>query len=207
MEYFFEFIQRLGRIVQREHTKTEEEIKLPVSDIASVVARMRSLGTYVRTVYIRDVIYGTNVDSKKIRLRLEDNLEYLSIDATYKYRVAVEDGIKKEIEETVYKGSSFDEALRRIALQGDFKEQNSYEKTRILFEGPNDIEMTLDIYPFGVWLEIEGARADIHDVAKRLGFSKKDYIDASADDLYLAWIRRHGLPEMWDVRFGLLGKK
>lgn len=194
-------------VTQREHTKTEEEIKLPVSDIASIVGKMRSVGTYVRTVYIRDVIYGTDTDSKKIRLRIEDNLEYLSIDATHKYRVAVEDGIKKEIEETVYKGPSFDEALRRIALQGDFKEQNSYEKTRILFEDPNGVEMTLDIYPFGAWLEIEGASADIHNVAKKLGFSKRDYIDASADDLYLAWIQRHGLPEMWDVRFGLSGKK
>ena len=77
----------------------------------------------------------------------------------------------------------------------------------MIFAGPNDTEITLDIYPYGAWVEVEGEPSKIHEVAKKLGFAQKDYIDASADDLYLKWIKKHNLPEMWDVRFGLSGSK
>lgn len=186
---------------------TEEEIKLPISDLPSMLKKIRAVAKYVRTGYIRDIIYGKENDSKKIRLRIEDNFEYVSIDATHKYKVAVEEGVKKEVEETIYKGSSFDEALGMVALQGDFKEENSYEKTRILFKDVNNTDITIDIYPFGAWLEIEGTVTNIHRIADGLGFSKKEYMDAGADELYLTWIKKFNLPEMWDVRFGLSGKR
>jgi adenylate cyclase class IV len=121
--------------------------------------------------------------------------------------VEVENGVKKEIEETLYKGSSCEDASKIISAQGEFVEENSYEKTRVIFAGPHDTEITLDIYPYGAWIEIEGSSSLIHEVAKRLGFNQKDYIETGADDLYLAWIKKHNLPEMWDVRFGLVGNK
>lgn len=40
-----------------------------------------------------------------------------------------------------------------------------------------------------------------------MGYSERQYINDSADDLYLKWIKKHKLSEMWDVRFGLNGKK
>ena len=193
--------------LQRDGAKLEEEVKLAVQDIPAILVKIRSVAKYVRTEYLRDVIYGTKDEKKKIRLRIQDNFEFRLVDATYKYRVAVEDGVKKEIEETLYKGNSFEDARKFIALQGDFVEENSYEKIRTVFIGPDDTEITLDIYPYGAWIEIEGETRKIHEVAKRLGFTQKDYIDTGADDLYLAWIKKHNLPEMWDVRFGLGGKK
>ncbi len=56
-------------------------------------------------------------------------------------------------------------------------------------------------------MEVEGESSKIHEVAKQLGFAQKDYIETSADDLYLSWIKKYNLPEMWDVRFGLVGDK
>ena len=190
----------------RDGPKLEEEIKLAVRDIPAALSKIRSVAKYVRTEYLRDVIYGNKDDKKKIRLRIQDNFEYRLVDATYKYRVAVEEGIKKEIEETLYKGNCFEDALKIISSQG-FVEENSYEKTRVIFAGPHDTEITLDIYPYGSWIEIEGESSRIHEVAKQLGFNQKDYIDTGADDLYLEWIKKHNLPEMWDVRFGLVGDK
>jgi adenylate cyclase class IV len=140
-------------------------------------------------------------------LRVQDNFESRLVDATYKSKVSVEEGIRKEIEETLYKGDSCENALEIIAFRGDFVEENSYEKIRVVFAGPHDTEITLDIYPYGAWVEVEGESSKIHDVAKRLGFAQKDYIETSADDLYLAWIKKRNLPEMWDVRFGLGGIK
>ena len=194
-------------VIQRDGSKLEEEIKLPMQDIPAMLSKIRAIAKYVRTEYLRDVIYGTGGEKKKIRLRIQDNFEFRLVDVTYKYRVAVEDGIKKEIEETLYKGNSCEDALKIISSQGDFVEENSYEKIRVVFSGPHDTEITLDIYPYGAWVEIEGESSKIHDIAKKLGFAQKDYIDTGADDLYLAWIKKHNLPEMWDVRFGLGGKK
>ncbi len=175
-------------------------------DVPTILPKIRSVAKYVRTEYIRDVIYGTSGEKKKIRLRIQDNFEFRLVDATYKYRVTVEEGIKKEIEETLYKGNSCEDALKIIASQG-LAEENSYEKMRVIFNGPHDTEITLDIYPYGAWIEIEGESSKIHEVAKQLGFSQKDYIEKGADDLYLEWIKKHNLPEMWDVRFGLSGNK
>jgi len=191
------------------NTKTEQEIKVIFPDIQTALTKIRSVATYVRTLYIRDVIYGVAAenDSRKIRLRSEDNFEYLSIDATHKYKVAVEEGIKKEIEETLYKGSSMEEAVSVIESQGAFVEENSYEKIRILYSDERETEITMDIYPFGVVTEIEGTPKNIHTLASKLGFSERDYISKSADDLYLEWIKENKLPEQWNVRFGLNGKR
>jgi hypothetical protein len=193
-------------VIQRENHKIEKEIKLIVSDISMALERVRSIAKYLRTEYIRDVIYGISGDNKKIRLRISDNFEYCSFDATHKYKVSLEEGVKKEVEEIIYKGNSLKEAEHMIKMQGDFKEENSYEKARVLFMS-GDTEITLDIYPFGVWLEIEGDIAKIHHLAEKMGFSKKDYITDSADDIYLKWIKSNNLKEQWDVRFGLTGNK
>lgn len=194
-------------VVQRDHSKTEKEIKLQVHDIASTLQRIRSCARYIRTEYIRDLIYGEDGSKKKIRLRIQDNFEYQTINAVHKYKIALEEGVRKEIEEIVYQGNSLDEALYMIKTQGNFKEENSYEKTRILFVDKHQTEITVDVYPYGTWVEIEGDLSHIHNIADRLGYHKKDYIDAHADDLYLKWIKQHNLPEQWDVRFGLTGKK
>ena len=194
-------------VIQREHSYTEQEIKLHVSDIGLILPKIRKVAKYTRTVYLRDVIFGNSETQRKIRLRIEDNFESQFLNASYKYKVSVEDGIKKEIEEIVYKGNSLEEALAMINLQGDFKEENSYEKVRILFTDKKDTEITVDVYPFGCWIEIEGKPEEIHCVAENLGFTQKHYNTVSADDLYLEWIKKNNLPEMWDVRFGLGGKK
>jgi adenylate cyclase class 2 len=194
-------------VMQRDGSVVEEEVKIAVDDVPEMLAKIRSVAAYVRTEYLRDVIYGLPAEKKKIRLRIQDNFEYRAVEATHKYRLNVEGGVKREVEETVYKGNSCDEAVAAITSQGAFVEENSYEKTRVVFAGPRDTMLTLDIYPYGVWLEIEGNPAAIHAVAKQLGYTQKDYLTDSADDLYLAWIREHSLPEMWDVRFGLCGKR
>jgi len=198
-----------GKVIyvsKRERSKTEEEIKLFVSNIATALEKIRRVGKYVRTEYIRDTIYGESGKDKKIRLRIEDNFEYVAVNATIKTRDSVQNGIKREIEETVYKGPSAEEAISTIKMLGDFKEENSYEKIRVIFIAET-AEITVDIYPFGCWIEIEDEPEKIHRIAQTIGFSKKDYVSAGADDLYLEWIKSHGLPEQWDVRFGLEDKK
>lgn len=196
-------------IMQRDHCSTEEEIKLPVENISDTLNNIRLVSAYSRTEYIRDVVYGDKLskEAKKIRLRISDNLEYSLVEATRKYRITEGSEVKREIEETIYKGSSEDEAKSMIELQGDFVEENSYEKMRVYFSANGGVDITLDIYPYGAVVEIEGEEEKVKSIASKMGYTKKDYILDSADDLYLKWIKDKKLPEQWDVRFGLNGKK
>lgn len=178
----------------------EVEIKLAVRDIVSTLEKLRQIAQFSHTQYIRDVIYGDG-NKKKIRLRFKDEFEKLTVEAIYKYKVQSGNGTKKEIEKEIYIGNSKEEALKAILAEGDFKEENSYEKIRILFFHPK-VEIALDIYPFGVWLEIEGRAKDIWGVARKLGFSRTDAVNLNADECYLEWNKTKGWDELWDVRFG-----
>ena len=53
-------------------------------------------------------------------------------------------------------------------------------------------EVTFDETPIGTYLEIEGPRLWIDEVAKALGYGPRDYISASYGRLYLGWCEAHG---------------
>lgn len=182
-------------------SEIETEIKLPIKDMVETLRRLRGIATYSHTEYVRDVIYGAE-GKKKIRLRYRDALNQLLVEATRKYKVPSEDGTKKEVEEEIYSGRSPEDAIFAIQSQG-YREENSYEKIRIVYLKGASVIVTVDIYPFGSWLEIEGKTEDIWPVAEYLGYGKEEVCTQNADECYLEWTKKAGLPELWDVRFGL----
>lgn len=191
-------------------SKTEIEIKLPVKDIVMTLRKIREISAYSHTEYIRDVIYGLKgVKDKKIRLRYCDCLSKLSIEAIYKGRSGLRKSMKSksrekiEIEKHVYSGDSPIDAISSVMAEGDYKEENSYEKTRFIFTHPK-VLLTVDIYPYGAWIEIESeSKRAIWDVARQLGYKEKDAITDNADELHLKWNKLAKHEELWDVRFGL----
>lgn len=191
--------------VKHREIKVEKEVKFKVKDINSTIEKINKadIVNFSKTEYVRDVIYGSDQDSRKIRFRIQNNFQNHYVEVLFKNKVAYyDDGIKREVEETIYKGDKIREALSAIKEQGDFKEENSYEKIRCTYLG-NKVEVTLDIYPYGVWIEIEGDSKEIWDVAKKLGYEQKDAITINADELYLEWNKKKRLKELFDVRFGL----
>lgn len=120
----------------------------------------------------------------------------------YKYRIPSDNSLRTEIEETVYEGDNIEEAKKAIMKLGDFKKANSYEKIRSVYLA-DDIEITLDIYTCGAWIEIEGKVDKIWEMASLLGFSKENAILKNADELYDDWCRKMGLDILWNVNFGL----
>jgi adenylate cyclase class IV len=194
--------------VKQRDIKIEKEIKFPVNDVNTILEKINkeNVAKFFKTEYIRDIIYGSTNNNRKIRLRLQNNFENLLVEAIYKHKIEDADNAKVEVEEIIYKGNQIKDALIAIKNQGDFKEENSYEKIRSVFLG-DKVEITLDIYPFGIWLEIEGEVEKIWEVAEKLGYKKEDGSSLNADELYLQWSKKHGLKEFWDVRFGLTGKK
>jgi len=178
----------------------EKELKVFVTDINATLSAIRKIAKFSHVEYIKDSMY--NFGDQKIRVRVADNFNGKLINAMYKYRIASDQGLKTEIEETVYEGGSLEDALAAIMKIGPFKEANSYEKIRTVYL-TDDVSITLDIYPYGTWLEVEGEPNKVWDVAKQLSYSKDDSIIKNADELYDEWCRKYGLDILWDVRFGL----
>ncbi len=189
-----------------EKKKVETEVKFAVKDIGVTLSQLCQLCTLRCTEYIRDSIYGVVGEPKKIRLRVENTFDSVKIEAIYKYLLNTDGGLKNEMEETIYAGSVLEDAQRAIQEEGQFVEENSYEKVRVIYD-VDGAEIVLDIYPFGVWLEIEGSDVKIWEYAEKLGFSKEQAITSNADMLYLDWQKKHNLQEQWDVRFGLTGER
>jgi len=180
----------------------EKELKFFVKDISSALPVIRKISKFQGVEYLKDIIYGCKENKKKIRLRLIDSFDKSSIEVTYKHRINSSDGVKTEIEEVLYEGTNKDKALSIIAQQGSFKKENSYEKIRIKYRKEN-VEISLDVYPYGVWIEIEGTAKDIWNTAHKLGYNKNDGVILNADELYLEWNKKMKLNELWHIKFGL----
>lgn len=96
--------------------------------------------------------------------------------------------IREEIETEVGQFDALKEILSRVGLESSFH----YAKTRekfLLQRGDSEISLCIDETPFGCFVEIEGARDDIREVADRLGWSRDQFITRNYVDLYA----EHGL--------------
>ncbi len=194
--------------VRQRDVSIEEEVKFQVTDINNIIEKINKedVVKFSRVEYIRDIIYGSSGDKRKIRLRCQNNFERNFVEVIYKHKINYAADVKTEVEEIIYKGNSVKDAIFAIRRQGDFNEENSYEKIRAVYLG-DKMEITLDIYPFGVWMEIEGAPEKIWEVADKLGYKKEQAITSNADELYLDWNKKYQPKEFWDVRFGFTGQK
>ena len=190
---------------ENRDVKIEKEVKFQVNDIVQSLSDIRRIAKFSKVEYIRDIVYGEKENNKKIRLRISDTFGKVLLNTMYKYKIDSANGIKSEIEEIIYNGSDMNEALEAIRRRGEFKKENSYEKVRVVY-GTQDVEITLDIYPYGAWIEIEGDPKNIWETAEKLGYSRKDAITQNADELYVEWNKKAGLKELWHVRFGLSDK-
>ncbi len=89
--------------------------------------------------------------------------------------------IKKEIEYEV-KVSDF-KTTEKILEMMEFTKTTSYERYRTYFN-KNDIEVMIDEFPYGVFIEIEGDEKNIIKISTNLDFEMKDNLTDSCDTIY-----------------------
>lgn len=101
--------------------------------------------------------------------------------------------IREEHETVVADGTALLAILESLGLHIWFR----YEKYREEFEA-DDVVMTVDETPVGVFVELEGGEAAIHATAHALGFAPTDYITDSYRFLFLQHRDANGLagPDM-----------
>jgi adenylate cyclase, class 2 len=176
--------------------RPEIEIKLALHDPRATLRRLAELG--FRRVHRRSFERNTLFDFPDSRLRGADSLLRLRLEGrrsqlTFKGPRVNNDRFKErlEIETDVRDGPEAGRILEALGLRDAFR----YEKFRTVYRrrgDPDHAEVAYDETPIGTYLELEGPRRWIDEVARGLGFARREYVTASYGRLYLDWCQAHG---------------
>jgi len=176
--------------------RPEIEIKLALHDPRATSRRLAELG--FRRAQGRSFERNTLFDFPDSRLRIADSLLRLRLEGrrsrlTFKGPRSNWGRFKErpEIETEVKDGPEAGRILEALGLRDAFR----YEKFRTVYRrrgDPDHAEVAYDETPIGTYLELEGPRRWIDEVARALGFGRREYITASYGRLYLDWCRAQG---------------
>jgi adenylate cyclase, class 2 len=156
----------------------EIEVKFFIADEQDACRRLITLGATARPrVFESNLRYEDSRNSLKasgqlLRLRRDQ-----SCRLTYKCRPALPDTECKVLRELEVEVADFD-AMAGILEALGYRRIQIYEKWRRTFAW-RDVELCLDVMPFGTFLEIEGPKPGIKATAKQLGLAWEDRILAN----------------------------
>jgi hypothetical protein len=153
--------------------------------------------TYEKTIQYnhsdpRYDFYSKEIDGR-FRLRLSKNIEESKCKLSWKRRLpnTTENLVNKEEEkEVIISYEDVDNFIFIIENVMHFKVVDSYEKYRTIFTN-EDVEISIDEYPFGIALEIENKSSTknpeevVMNYASKLKLNIKDSYRLSWDDKYV----------------------
>ncbi len=174
--------------------KTEVEIKLRVDDVAEIARRLTAAGAHL--VHPREFEdnqlydfpdFSLKTRGAMLRVRIQERGSVL----TYKEAARVEGGakVRDEMEVSVDSGETLTGIVQKLGMRPLFR----YQKYRAVYEH-QDLVVTVDETPMGSFLELEGPKPLIDDMATRLGYKAADYIVKSYLALYQEYLKSRGLP-------------
>ena len=146
----------------------ETEVKFYLPDIDPIITRMIDLGavfkhrTFETNIRFDDAEKSLIQKKSLLRLR-KDN----KITLTYKSDPPFKDNQFKTLQEFEVEVSDFD-AMEHILKSLGFKEEQVYEKWRETYV-LSDTYLCLDTMPYGDFLEIEGTKESIQQLASQIG--------------------------------------
>lgn len=177
----------------------EIEVKFYIDDADAVRKRILETGaishgsSFEQNIRFDDA--NNSLFYRQSMLRLRQDAE---ARLTLKSKPLVKDSQFKVFKELEVKVSDFDVMKQIIEALGFFPQQ-FYEKQRETFN-LHDCELCLDTMPYGNFLEIEGGREEIRDVAAKLGLNWKKRILCSYLSMFAELKERLNLP-FSDVSF------
>jgi len=150
---------------------------------------------YEKTTMFDNCFGQMEKEDARLRVRQisdKKNKENLKIEFSYKRRVKADGGIKQEEEiETTFAivdANSFFQILNKMG----YHITTSYERYRETYR-TTDIKITLDEFPFGHILEIEGGAGDIKDICNFLHFDMLNAYPLSCDDVYVELCKKNNI--------------
>ena len=146
----------------------EIEVKFYLSDMDRIRDRIIEIGAVSRgRVFETNIRFDDSDNSliqKKSLLRLRQDTKTI---LTFKSEPPVKDDQFKILRELEVEVSDFTTMINILESLG-FREEQVYEKWRETFI-LNSANLCLDTMPYGNFLEIEGQKADIKELASRIG--------------------------------------
>ena len=185
----------------------EIEIKFRITDLNSLVDRLRELGLEQVTPRTHEMNTLFDLPGRPLRargdlLRLRKYGE--SWVLTHKARSKKKDGPHKtrvETETRVEDGEKMEAILRALQFEPSFR----YEKFRAEWKGKEG-HVVIDETPIGNFAEIEGPPEWIDAMARDLGVDPKDYITETYGGLFAAWRKQTASPAR-EMTFEAVGKE
>lgn len=179
--------------------EVEKKYRLTREQHERLIQRLRESGAQeLGEEFEENTLYaGGNLDVSRQALRLRRVGEKAIF--TYKERGSSEAAIKRQREdETVVEDA---EALNSILDALGFKPSLVYEKRRSTWR-LKDVEVVIDVLPFGLYAEIEGEENGIREVEEELGLAHV----AAEMATYPELTKRFGIKrgEMIEARFNKL---
>jgi len=165
-------------------TPLEREIKLRFSSAEEARTAVLACGAtpLLGRRLQEDVLVDTDDESLRrrrcvLRVRIENGKSRLTFKGPVQPAVVK---VREELETVVGDGTMLLRVLTELGLHVWFR----YEKYREEFAHA-DVIVAIDETPVGVYVEIEGSEAGIHEMARGLGRSEADYITESYRGLFL----------------------
>lgn len=181
----------------------EIEYKFKVEDKDSLVSlldgladakKLREYQSNVMFDNLQETMQNTNgrIRVRKIGIKGKKEL-------TYKKPLSSKNGAKREIEYEI-EFSDSNTQIENILYEMCFMPKSSYELYRTEWRIRN-VQVTLDEYPYGNYIEIEGNEEEIQIVAKELNYDVSKGITKPTDTLFQEWRKERGLPVKLHMRF------
>lgn len=142
----------------------------------------------------RDNIFEKDDARLRLRTKIKDlNSHLKEFEFTYKKRLGIENGIKKETElNYFFTSEQSSENLLSIFKITGLVERDSYERRRKTFSN-NEIQLTIDEFPFGYIVELEGDEEKVLIYEKVLNMENCVQYGASCDDVYIEICNKKGV--------------
>ncbi|MCC7126277.1 MAG: class IV adenylate cyclase [Acidobacteria bacterium] len=169
----------------------EREVKLPFPSVAAARAAIAGIGA--APLHTRRLQQDALLDTDERQLRAARSalrLRREGHESRVTFKGPPEPGVMKvreELETTVGDAEVMQTVLEAVGFHVWFR----YEKYREEFALPR-VVIALDETPIGVFVEIEGAEADIDAVARALGRGRDDYLTDSYRALFDKYKATHG---------------
>ena len=150
--------------------KKEIETKFFVDDLGTVRKKLKKLGAKFEGVYYEhDFMFDNKRGDLKrnrevLRIRKSNDISFL----TFKTKVKSQEGFKIADEHQIEISNAL--ALKKIFEHLGFAAVFKYKKPRREYWKYLDSHVTLDSFPFGKFVEVEGMEKRIRQIAAKLGF-------------------------------------
>ncbi len=180
----------------------EREVKLPFATCEA--ARQAVVTAGGRLVASRRLIDDRLFDTPDGVLRRGGSALRVRRDGEHAFLTCKRPGppapvkVREEFETRVGDAGAIEAILTALGYRQAFRSEKYREEY-----AAGDACVALDETPIGVFVEIEGAEADIAAIAAALGRSAADYVLDSYPSLYRAWCRARGRGEgdmLFDAR-------